>query len=198
MPSISACRTPTATPAGSRAMTGLCSCLHRLDDLDVAGAAAQVAGEGRADRGLVGRWVAAQQRFGRHDHARRAEAALRAELLVESTLQRAQRAFPVLRFDGLDRAAFAACGEREAGKPRLAVDQHRARAAFATVAAALRARQTAALAQVVEEKQVVLDRLLASAPVYGERNALGHSSPYASRAMQAGFDICQVGKAVAL
>ena len=40
-----------------------------------------------ADFGFGRRRIAAQQRFGRHDHARRAEAALRAELLVERALQ---------------------------------------------------------------------------------------------------------------
>ena len=47
-----------------------------VDDLGVARAAAQVAGQGVADVGVVGPWLAAQQRLSLHDDAGRAEAAL--------------------------------------------------------------------------------------------------------------------------
>src|SRR5580692_627204 len=64
------------------------SVLHRLDDFDVTGAAANVAAERVADF-VVGRpWIAPQQSRRRHDESRRAIAALRAELFVESALHR--------------------------------------------------------------------------------------------------------------
>ena len=99
-------------------------------------------------------------------------AALRAEVLVEGALQRAQCSLPVLALDRLDGAAFAARREREAGKPRLAVDEHGAGAAFAAVAAALRAGEAEALAQVIDEQERVLDQLLARAAVDIQRDAL--------------------------
>src|SRR5574338_877174 len=115
--------------------------LHRLDDLHVAGAAAEVAAQRRADLGLARRRVAAQERFGAHDQPRRAESALRAEPLVEGALQPAHPAPFGQRLDRLDAVALDAGGERDAGKPRLAVDQHRAGAALPAVAALLGAGQ---------------------------------------------------------
>ena len=125
----------------------------------------------------------AQQRLGRHDHARRAEAALRAQFLVESALQVAQIATRALPLDRLDGAALAGRGEREAGKPRRAVDQHGAGPALAPVTAALGAGEAAPFAQVVDEKEPILERLLAPAPIHCERDKLGHSATrYRTRA----------------
>ena len=50
---------------------------HRLDDRPVAGAAAEIAGQRIVDRLEVGRLAAGGKGIGRHDEARRAEAALR-------------------------------------------------------------------------------------------------------------------------
>src|SRR4051794_6434924 len=60
--------------------------LHGFDDVDVAGAPAEVAGDRLADLPFAGIRIACQQgRAGEH-HARRAEAALQAVLLPETFL----------------------------------------------------------------------------------------------------------------
>src|SRR6476619_8352937 len=58
------------------------SVLHRLDDFDVASAAADVAAQRQPDVVLAGARVAAQQAGRCHDEAGRAVAALGAELFV--------------------------------------------------------------------------------------------------------------------
>src|SRR5262245_15084238 len=91
--------------------------LDRLDDLHVAGAAADVAAERFADVRLGGMWIAPQQTGRRHDEAWRAIAALRAELLVEAALHRGQAAVAGERFDCINAAALHGGCEREAGEP---------------------------------------------------------------------------------
>jgi hypothetical protein len=64
---------------------------HRLDDLAVAGAAAEHAGERVANLGLGRLRVRAQERLGAHQHARRADAALGRAVGDESAQRRARR-----------------------------------------------------------------------------------------------------------
>src|SRR5215471_1921463 len=64
--------------------------LDRLDDVDVAGAAAEVSGDRPADLVLVGVLVALDERARSHHHARGAEAALEAVLLHEALLDGVQ------------------------------------------------------------------------------------------------------------
>src|SRR5207244_930872 len=85
--------------------------LHRLDDLHVAGAAADVAAERLADFVLARAGIAAQQPGRRHDEAGRAIAALRAELLVEPALDCGEPPVPAEPFDGFDAPAGDACRE---------------------------------------------------------------------------------------
>src|SRR6185436_15422973 len=68
----------------------LCCPAHGGDDVLVARATADLAGDGRADlvRGGIG--VLVQQRAARHQHARRAEAALQRMHLMEALLDRVQ------------------------------------------------------------------------------------------------------------
>jgi len=65
-----------STEQGLRRGAALCGLQHRVDDLVVAGAAAEVAGESLAYLGLGRVGVAVKQRLGRHQHAGGAEAAL--------------------------------------------------------------------------------------------------------------------------
>src|SRR5258708_31150380 len=60
--------------------------LGRLDDVQVAGAAAEIAGDGLADLRLAGIRVARQQRAAGDHHPRRAVATLEAVLLPETFL----------------------------------------------------------------------------------------------------------------
>ena len=73
-----------------RALIGRARVEHRLDDGDVAGAAAEIAGEHLAHALGVAVGLLAQQRVRRGDHARRAEAALQRVMLAERGLQRRQ------------------------------------------------------------------------------------------------------------
>ena len=88
------------------------------------------------------------ERDGSHDHARRADAALRAVVLDEGALQRMTAAKP---FDGRDPRAVGV-GERDQARVhRRAVEEHGAGAAFAFAASFLRAGQAAILAQDIEQ-----------------------------------------------
>src|SRR5262245_10591380 len=108
-----------------------------VDDRLVAGAAADVAGDGLRHFLTRRQGIAIEQRLGRHQHARGTEAALGREVLHEGHLQGMQ-VRPLGEAErGLDRAAGASLGQREAGELGLAVDQHGAHAAGALAAAEL-------------------------------------------------------------
>ena len=66
--------------------------LHRLDDVHVAGAAAEVPADGPPDVVVRGIGVVLQQRGGSQHHSRRAEPALQAVLLAEGLLDGMQLA----------------------------------------------------------------------------------------------------------
>src|ERR1700694_902586 len=83
------------------------SVLHRLDDVDVAGAAAEVAGDRLANLELRRVPVLLEQRAGRHQHARRAVAALEAVLLPKALLHGVELA---VLFEALHRRHRAAVG----------------------------------------------------------------------------------------
>ncbi len=92
-----------------------------------------------------------------HQEARRAEAALQAVVLDEGALQRVQRIAVREALDGADPAAIGLHGEHQAGAHRLAVDQHRAGAADAMLAADMRAGLAAVVADRVDQRAARLD-----------------------------------------
>src|SRR5439155_11556647 len=79
--------------------------LDGLDDVLVAGAAAEVALERAANLGLARRRVLLEKADGREHHARGAVAALQRVLLVEGLLHGMELAVPCEPFDGRDRRA---------------------------------------------------------------------------------------------
>src|SRR5215468_7661985 len=85
--------------------------LDRLDDVDVAGAAAEVPGDRLADLGLARVGVPGEERAAGHHHARRAVAALQAVLLPEALLDRVERRALLETLDCLDLAAVGLDGE---------------------------------------------------------------------------------------
>src|ERR1700760_646187 len=130
---------------------------HRLHDVLVAGAAAQVARYRPPHVFLGGIGVAVEQVFGRHHHPRRAEPALQAVLLPETLLDRVQLAGRGQALHGGDVTAVDLDRQHRAGLDRPAVDQHRAGTAVGRVTAAVGAGQPGTPADQVGQQQPGLD-----------------------------------------
>src|SRR5438067_385974 len=124
---------------------------YRVDDGLVAGAAAVVAGDVRADLLAIGLCAGAEQILSGHQHAGRAEAALQRVALVEGLLQRRELLGIREAFDRFDRAAIGLHGEHQAAAHDLAVDAHGARATHAVLAADVRAGEAELIAQKVDQ-----------------------------------------------
>src|ERR1041385_5822966 len=131
---------------------------HRLDDVLIAGAAADVAFQLLADRRLV-QITAMPVHYvdGGHDHARRAVAALQAMIVAEGRLHRMQLLAFGDAFDGGDIGAVGLPDQHGAGFHRAAVDMHHTGAALAGVAADMGAGQAEMVAQQMDEERPVLD-----------------------------------------
>src|SRR5204862_6186571 len=102
------------------------SVLHRVDDLHVAAAAAEVAGQAQADLLLARLRILLEQALRRQHHPGRAPAALARARVGEGALHRMVAAEAL---DGRHVSAGRERGEEQAPGDRLAVDEHRARAA---------------------------------------------------------------------
>ena len=124
---------------------------HGRDDLAVARAAAEDAAEPVHHLLLGGRRRDPQERRGRDQHARRADAALRGAVRQERRLQSAALAARVQSLERLHAPAREASHRRHARAHRLAVEQDRARAAVARVASHLGRREPEVVAQHVAQ-----------------------------------------------
>src|SRR6476659_2389949 len=143
----------------------------RLDDVLVPRAPAEVPLEGLADLRLRRRRVLLQVAGGRHQHARRAVAALESVVAMERILERVQGPVrPGQRLDRRDLAAVRLDGEERAGLHRLAVEVHRARAAGRRVAPDVGSGESQLLPEEVDEERARLDIGLAPRPVDGDRD----------------------------
>src|SRR5919197_2057209 len=129
-----------------------------LDDVLVAGAAADVALEPAPDLGL-GQPVAvrADELGAGHDHPRRAEAALECVALPEGLLERMELAALRETLDRRDLAAVSLDREHGARLHRAPVEVDRAGAAERRVAADLRPGQPEVVAEEVDEHSPGLD-----------------------------------------
>src|SRR5207248_5804201 len=128
--------------------------LHRLDDLLVAGAAAQVPADRIADLRLGRIRIRVQQSLRGDEHSRRAVAALQAVRLAEAVLQNAHRAVGFREtLDGGDAVAVRLHRVHEAGPYGFPVEHHRARAADAVLAADVRSGEAKVFAQPVDQRQ---------------------------------------------
>ncbi len=149
-----------------RARGGTAGGDDRVDVVVVAGAAADVAGH----RGpcLFGSGVrrGVQERLCAHQLTRRAVATLRRIVGDEFPLERiVQQAF-----NGLNGAAIGPQRQLAARIDRFAVEQDRARAALAAVAANLGARQLEMVAQRLDERPSIFDQERALRSVHGQRD----------------------------
>ncbi len=144
-----------------------------LDDVLVAGAAAEVAGQCPANLVLRRVGVPLEQGLGRHHHAGRAEAALESVLLLEALLDRMQLARGGQTLDRLDLVAIRLHREHRAALDGASVKQHRAGAAVGRVTAGVGTGQVEALAQQVGKQQPRLDISHPLRPVDIDRHATG-------------------------
>src|SRR2546426_4028189 len=127
----------------------------------VTGAAAQPGRDPLTDLRLRRVGVDVQEIERRHEHPRRAEAALEPVVLAERFLERMELAGLREPLDRHDLRAVRLNGEHDARARRLAVEHDRAGAADAVLAADVRAREPEILAQEVHEQ---LARLAAPFP----------------------------------
>ena len=132
--------------------------LHRLDDIVIAGAAAQIAVEFGADGLLGGVGMVVHQVDGAHHHARGAEAALQAMMLAKRLLHRMQRAIGLGQaFDGDDIGALCLHRQDVAAFHRATVQVNGAGAALTGVAADVSAGEAQVFADVVDQQRARLD-----------------------------------------
>ena len=117
---------------------------------------------------LARRRIVLQQVDRRHDHARRAIAALQAVLFPEALLHRMQLPFRREAFDRRHRRAVGLHREDRARLRAPAVDEHGARAALARVTADMGSGEIEMLAQEMHEQRARLDVRLAHLAVDGD------------------------------
>src|ERR1700730_2937951 len=102
---------------------------HRVDDVLVAGATAQIAVQAVTDLFLARLGIALDNLLDRHDHAGRAETALQPVLVPKGFLYGVQLAVSRQTFDGENIAAVRLHRKHGATLDRFAVDMHCASAA---------------------------------------------------------------------
>ena len=127
---------------------------HGLANLEIARATAQHAAERGLDHGEVQLLDTAQEIERSHQHARGADAALGGAVMMKGALQRPPDRIVRDAFDGLHPPALELCRRNEAGAGLLLVDEHRAGAAIAGVAADLGAGEAELLAQHARQAHV--------------------------------------------
>ncbi len=132
--------------------------LDRLDDVHIAGAAAQVSGNAVTDFLLAGIGIFHQQARGAQDHARRAIAALQPMHQPKTFLDGGKRPVGVGDpFDGGDMGAIGLDREAHAALDRHVVHVDGAGAAMAGVAADMGSGEIELLAKEMNEQEARLD-----------------------------------------
>src|SRR5436190_18603669 len=126
------------------------------DDLVIAGAAAEIAGEPVPRLGICRVWIALEQRLGGDQQARGAKAALQRCMLQEFSLQRMQKVPARHALDRLDRVSLGLDGEHQARADQTAVDGYAAGATVARAAPLLAAGQMQLVTQDVEQRKLRL------------------------------------------
>src|SRR3989454_5105040 len=169
------CRLCALTPQARRRQ------FHRLVDLDVAGTAAEVARQGLLDLVATGAWGIGEERVGGEEEGWGAVAALGGAQRREGFLQRVQLAALRQPFHRLHPAALAREAQHHARQHGRAVEQHRARPAFAQFAPVLRAREGEILPQHLEQRLVRSEGDLDRLAVQLERDLCLRVGPHVSK-----------------
>ena len=145
---------------------------HSRYNAAIAGAAAQHAAQ-RVHHFRLGRDGDPRQQVGcRHQHPRRANAALNRTMAQECALQRVRHAFRREPLDGADRATLGLAHGHEARTRLPPVQQHRAGATIAGIAADLRAGEGQILAQHLGQPPRRIAGNAHRHAVYGEGNVV--------------------------
>ena len=128
--------------------------LNCLDDIVVAGAAADVAFQLMADR-VVGQFLAMgiDHVDGGHNHSRGTESTLQSVVLTEGFLHGMELVSAAQPFDGGDRRAVGLDGEHQAGANAHPVGEDRACPAYAVLAAGVGADETELVSEEVDQEQ---------------------------------------------
>ena len=148
---------PRSAIGGAPAGLALCQhLLDRRDDADIAGAAAEVARKLEADARLVGVRQPRDDVAAGDQHAGRAIAALQGVMRRERRAQVGHHRIVAQALDGGDLRALAGHREGDARARGCAVDQHRARAADAVLAADVSTGEILLAAQEIREMRARL------------------------------------------
>src|SRR5262245_40363257 len=125
---------------------------HRLDDRDIAGAAAEIAGQHVAHAVRIRIRLFAQERVRGRDHAGCAEAALQRAMFAERGLERRQRFVVAQPFDRDDLGSLGLNGKHQTGSHRIAIDDNRASTADTVLATEMRSGEPQLLAQAIGKR----------------------------------------------
>jgi hypothetical protein len=123
---------------------------HRIKNLHIARAATKIPSQSITNVGLSRVWISFEEIYGRHHHARRADAALRASAINERLLNCVQLIPSRNAFNRFDGCAFNLRYGHETTVHNSAIDENGTRAAFAFTATFLRSGEVQLLAQYVE------------------------------------------------
>lgn len=134
---------------------------HRIEDVGIAGATAEVAIERMGDFITAWRWIGFQERDPGQDHPGRAKSALQTVAFPKSFLNGVELALGGESLDGRDFSAIRLECQDGARFDRDTVEQHRACAAEGGFAADMSAGELAFLAQEIDEQKARLDCFLA-------------------------------------
>src|SRR5215475_7414020 len=157
--------------------------LDRVDDRLIAGAAAVIAGEMRADLFAARNAATGEQFLRGQQHARRAIAALQGVARDERLLQIGDLVRIGDPFDGVDARAVALHRQHQAAAHHHAVDAYAAGAAYAVLAADMTAGERNVFAQEVDQRLARVDPFAHLLAVHGDGDvmeALAHDGPRAS------------------
>src|SRR5262249_679241 len=141
---------------------------NRVHDEMIAGTAAEIAGNCLADLGVARRLLLVEQGLGRQQEPGRTEPALQPVVLAERLLDGVESLAVGQAFHRHQRAAIELEREEQAASDRLTVEQHRAGAAHAVLAADVGAGEVEVVAEKIGQRRPGLDGPGIRAAVDGE------------------------------
>ena len=142
----------------------------RLDNVEISSAATEIAFQLMANRGLVGMAMAFEQIHRCHDHAGRAEPALKRMMFLKCGLKRMQLAGLRQSFDCDNGIAIGLNREHGTALDGFVVQHHGTGAADRSLAADVRAGEAARFTQIVDQKQARFHLVRVWFAVDGERD----------------------------